>query len=93
MDAAGSTARRDALYFILGPSLITLAAVAAFKIHPWPVPIPSQGQLLQPAPVIVVLLLGLVGTILFFLVDYAERLILPWHVSQRARHERSAERV
>jgi NitT/TauT family transport system permease protein len=33
-------------------------------------------------------------TALFFLVDYAERrrLLLPWHVSQRARHERSAER-
>jgi hypothetical protein len=29
----------------------------------------------------------------FFLIDYAERrLLLPWHVSQRARHERSAER-
>ncbi len=23
----------------------------------------------------------------------SERLLLPWHVSQRARHERSAERV
>jgi NitT/TauT family transport system permease protein len=31
--------------------------------------------------------------VLFFMVDYAERLLLPWHVSQRARHERSAERV
>jgi NitT/TauT family transport system permease protein len=36
------------------------------------------------------LLLGLVVTVLFFVVDYAERLCLPWHVSQRARHERSA---
>src|ERR1700751_733457 len=38
------------------------------------------------------LLLGLVGTGLCFLVDYAERLLLPWHVSQRARHGRSVER-
>jgi NitT/TauT family transport system permease protein len=35
------------------------------------------------------LLLGIVGTVLFFLVDYAERLLLPWHVSQRARGDRS----
>jgi hypothetical protein len=36
---------------------------------------------------------GLVGTVLFFAVDYTERLCLPWHVSQRARHARSAERA
>jgi hypothetical protein len=28
----------------------------------------------------------------FFLGEYAERLLWPWHVSQRARHERSVER-
>jgi NitT/TauT family transport system permease protein len=28
-----------------------------------------------------------VGTLLFFLVDYGERLLLPWHVSQRTRSE------
>ena len=39
------------------------------------------------------LLLELVGTVLFFAVDSAERLCLPWHVSQRARHARSAERA
>jgi NitT/TauT family transport system permease protein len=32
----------------------------------------------------------IVGTILFFMVDYAERLLLPWHASRRARRERSA---
>lgn len=36
------------------------------------------------------LLLVLVVTVLFFVVDYAERLCLPWRVSQRARHARSA---
>lgn len=61
MRAEISPARRDALYFILGPALITLAAVAAFQFHPWPVPLPSQAQLLQPAPAGVVLLLGLAG--------------------------------
>jgi ABC-type nitrate/sulfonate/bicarbonate transport system permease component len=30
-------------------------------------------------------LLGVAGTILFFAVDYAERLCPPWHVSQRSR--------
>ena len=39
------------------------------------------------------LAIGLVGTVLFFAVDSAERLCLPWHVSQRARHARSAERA
>lgn len=61
MRAEGSTARRDALYFVLGPALVTLAAVAAFQAHPWPVPLPAQAQLLQPAPATVILLLGLVG--------------------------------
>lgn len=61
MDAAGSAARRDALYFGLGPGLVTLAAMAAYSLRPWAVPVPSQAQLLQPAPVVVILLLGLVG--------------------------------
>jgi len=39
------------------------------------------------------LLLGLVGTILLFVVDHAVRQCLPWHVPQRARHARSAERA
>ena len=29
-------------------------------------------------------LLGFLGTVLFFLIDLAERLMLPWHVSRRA---------
>ena len=53
----------------------------------------AQGQFDTVRVFVSLLLLGLVGTVLFFLVDYAERLLLPWHVSQRARHERSAERV
>jgi NitT/TauT family transport system permease protein len=32
-----------------------------------------------------VVLLGVIGTLLFFLVDVAERLVCPWHVSHRAR--------
>ena len=64
MAAAPSLARRNALYFVSGPALVTLAAVAAFQLRPWPVPIPSQAQLLQPLPVAVILLLGLIGVAL-----------------------------
>jgi NitT/TauT family transport system permease protein len=33
-----------------------------------------------------VVLLGVIGTILFYLVALAERIAVPWHVSQRAGH-------
>lgn len=45
----------------------------------------AQGQFDTVRVFVPLLLLGVVGTILFFLVDYAERLCLPWHVSQRSR--------
>ena len=45
----------------------------------------AQGQFDTVRVFVPLLLLGMIGTILFFLVDYAERLLLPWHVSQRAR--------
>jgi NitT/TauT family transport system permease protein len=35
-----------------------------------------------------ILVLGLLGTIMFFLVEAVERWMLPWHVSQRSRKER-----
>jgi hypothetical protein len=55
---------RNGLYFVLGPGLVTLATAIAFQLAPWAVPIPSQGQLLQPVPVCVTLLLGLAGVLL-----------------------------
>jgi NitT/TauT family transport system permease protein len=36
-----------------------------------------------------IVLLGVAGTILFYLVDLAERLICPWHVSHRVEEARS----
>ena len=45
----------------------------------------AQGQFDTVRVFVSLLLLGAVGTVLFFLVDYAERLLLPWHVSQRSR--------
>lgn len=47
----------------------------------------AQGQFDTARVFVSLLLLGLVGTVLFFLVDFAERLVLPWHVSQRGRHQ------
>jgi len=32
-----------------------------------------------------IVLLGIIGTVLFFIVDFVERLVCPWHVSHRAR--------
>lgn len=52
----------------------------------------AQGNFDTVRVFVSLLLLGVVGTVLFFLVDYAERLVLPWHVSQRGRLERSADR-
>jgi len=45
----------------------------------------AQGQFDTVRVFVSLLLLGIVGTALFFAVDYAERLLLPWHVSQRGR--------
>ena len=53
----------------------------------------AQGQFDTVRVFVSLLLLGFVGTVLFFLVDYAERLSLPWHVSQRARRQRSTDRA
>jgi NitT/TauT family transport system permease protein len=50
----------------------------------------AQGQFDTVRVFVSLLLLGIIGTVLFFLVDYAERWLLPWHVSQRARSDRSA---
>ncbi len=55
-----------------------------FQIHV------AQGNF-DTVRVFVSLLLGVVGTVLFFLVDYADRLLVPWHVSLRGRQERSVD--
>lgn len=46
----------------------------------------AQGAFQTTRVFAAVILLGLLGTILFFLVDFVERLACPWHVSHRARH-------
>jgi NitT/TauT family transport system permease protein len=43
----------------------------------------SQGMFDTPRVFAAILLLGVIGTALFYAVDFAERWFLPWHVSQR----------
>lgn len=43
----------------------------------------AQGQFDTARVFVSLLLLGLMGTVLFYAVDFAERICLPWHVSQR----------
>lgn len=46
----------------------------------------SQGMFDTPRVFAALLLLGVLGTVLFFAVELVERLLLPWHVSQRGEH-------
>jgi NitT/TauT family transport system permease protein len=43
----------------------------------------AQGTFDTPQVFACILLLGLMGTALFYAVDYLERLLIPWHASQR----------
>ena len=43
----------------------------------------AQGQFDTPQMFVSIVLLAILGTVLFFLVDLAEKLVLPWHVSRR----------
>ncbi|TCT06095.1 ABC transporter permease [Aquabacter spiritensis] len=44
----------------------------------------AQGQFDTPRVFVCLILLGLLGTALFYVVEAIERLALPWHVSQRS---------
>lgn len=46
----------------------------------------AQGTLETTRVFAAIVLLGVIGTALFFVVDVIERLACPWHVSHRARH-------
>ena len=43
----------------------------------------AQGQFDTPQMFVSIVLLAILGTVLFFLVDLAEKFVLPWHVSRR----------
>lgn len=44
----------------------------------------AQGMFDTPRVFAAIFLLGTIGTILFYVVDFVERVSLPWHVSQRS---------
>jgi len=50
----------------------------------------AQGMLETTRVFAAIVLLGVMGTILFFLVDLAERLVCPWHVSHRTAEAKAA---
>jgi NitT/TauT family transport system permease protein len=43
----------------------------------------AQGQFDTVRVFAALVVLGVIGTVLFYIVEAAERLMLPWHVSQR----------
>ena len=43
----------------------------------------AQGQFDTVRVFAALVVLGVIGTVLFYIVEAAERLALPWHVSQR----------
>ncbi|MBX3552465.1 MAG: ABC transporter permease [Pseudolabrys sp.] len=52
----------------------------------------AQGMFFTPRVFAAILLLGVMGTILFYLVDLAERLVCPWHVAHREEEVAAAAR-
>lgn len=50
----------------------------------------AQGMFQIPRVFAAIVLLGIIGTVLFYLVGVVERILVPWHVSQRGGHGGSA---
>jgi NitT/TauT family transport system permease protein len=48
----------------------------------------AQGAFQTTRAFAAIVLLGILGTVLFFIIDHLERWVCPWHVSHRARHRR-----
>lgn len=46
----------------------------------------AQGMFQTPRMFVSIILLGILGTALFYLFDLLERLLIPWHISQRGQH-------
>jgi NitT/TauT family transport system permease protein len=43
----------------------------------------AQGMFQTPRMFVAIIILGVLGTVLFYAVDWLERWLLPWHISQR----------
>ncbi|HXP31499.1 MAG TPA: ABC transporter permease [Stellaceae bacterium] len=50
----------------------------------------AQGAFQTTRVFAAIVLLGFLGTVLFYIVDLVERLVCPWHVSHRAQHHDAA---
>jgi NitT/TauT family transport system permease protein len=50
----------------------------------------ASGNLRMDIAFAIIIMLAALGLLLFWLVVVAERLIIPWHVSQRAHHKERA---
>lgn len=50
----------------------------------------AQGMFETPSVFAAIVILGVMGTLLFFAVDMVERWLMPWHVSQRSPHQGSS---
>jgi NitT/TauT family transport system permease protein len=46
----------------------------------------AQGMFQTPRMFVSIIILGVLGTVLFYAVDLLERLLIPWHISQRGQH-------
>jgi NitT/TauT family transport system permease protein len=46
----------------------------------------AQGNFQTTRVFAAIVLLGILGTFLFYIVDLVERFVCPWHVSHRERH-------
>ncbi|MEH2482315.1 NitT/TauT family transport system permease protein [Nitrobacteraceae bacterium AZCC 2146] len=44
----------------------------------------AQGQFQTARMFVAIVILGLLGAALFYLLDFSERMLIPWHISQRA---------
>lgn len=69
--------RRDLGLFAAGPGLIAVGSAALFAIHSWPVPTPSQAQILSPLPLVTLLAAGAIGARLSAGVGYPAAPRLP----------------
>ncbi len=61
---SGSVARRDLVYFLIGPGLATVAVAGLFHLRPWPTALPSQAQALGWGFTVALLAAGTLGAFL-----------------------------
>jgi NitT/TauT family transport system permease protein len=48
----------------------------------------AQGMFQTPRMFVSIILLGILGTALFYSIDVLEHMLIPWHISQRGKHSK-----